>query len=123
MGHAEADELGVLETGNEAQDARLLAPPELRLEANEAIVVAGKGVLPQLHCRVRQTPRPRIDEADWFHRPEAQRIEPAMRHHFDRQAALEEPLSVEVVNRPLTRRGRAHRKNAPYSSAVSGQFR
>ena len=36
----------------------------------------------------------RIGEADRFHRAKAQRLAPALRHHLDRQAALE-------IRRPL----------------------
>ena len=49
MDHAEAHELGVLEPGNQPQHARLLAPLHLRLEADQAEVIAGEVVLPQLH--------------------------------------------------------------------------
>ena len=45
MDHAEADELRALETGNQAQHARLLAPLQLSLEADEAVVIAGEIVL------------------------------------------------------------------------------
>jgi hypothetical protein len=51
--HPEADELGLLEPGNQPQHARLLAPFDLRLKADQAEVIAGEIVLPQLHGRVR----------------------------------------------------------------------
>ena len=60
MDHAEPHELGVLEPGNQPQHARLLAPLHLRLEPDEAEVVAGEVVLPQLHDRVRLAPGARI---------------------------------------------------------------
>ena len=40
--HAEADELRLLEAGNQAEHARLLAPLDLRLEADQAEVIAGE---------------------------------------------------------------------------------
>ena len=72
--HAEADELGLLEPGNQPQHARLLAPFDLRLEADEAEVIAGEVVLPQLHGGVRLAAGARIDQADRLHRSEAQRV-------------------------------------------------
>src|SRR5688572_28604103 len=99
MHHCEADELGGLEAGNELQDARLLAPFELGLEADEAEMVAGEIVLTQLHGGVRRPPRARIDETDRLHRSEPQRVAAAMSHHFHRQTAFEELLLVEIVHR------------------------
>ena len=98
MHHAEADELGVLEARDQRQHARLLAPFQLRLEADQAEVVAGEVVLAQLHRRVGRTPGARVDQADRLHRAEAQRVASAVRHHFNRQAPFEELLLVEVMN-------------------------
>ena len=61
-------------------------------------MVAGEIVLPQLHDGKRRAAGARIDEADRLHRPEAQRVAAAVRHHLDRQTAFEELLLVEVVN-------------------------
>ena len=55
--HAEADELRLLEARNQPQHARLLAPLQLRLKADEAEVIAGEVVLPQLHDGVRRRAR------------------------------------------------------------------
>src|SRR5688572_11914593 len=99
MHHAEAHELGLLEPGDQPEDARLLAPLDLRLEADEAEVIAGESVLTQLHDRVRLAPAARIDEADRLHRSEPQRVAAAVRHDLDRQAPLEEPFFVEIVDR------------------------
>ena len=99
MDHAKSYELGVLETGDETQHPLLLAPLDLRLEADQAEVIAGERVLPQLHRRVRLAAGARIDEADRLHRSEAQRVPTAMRHHFNGQAALEEAFLIEVVHR------------------------
>ena len=67
---------------------------ELRLEPDQAEVIAGQVVLPQLHDRVGLPPGARIDEPHGLHRPEAQRVAPAVRHHLDRQAPLEERLTL-----------------------------
>ena len=107
MHHAEADELRVLESGNEAQHARLLAPLDLCLEADEAEMIRGQIVLPQLHDRVRLAARARIDQTYRLHRSEPQRVFTAIRHHLDRQAPFEEALLVEIVDgRGLRRRQR-----------------
>ena len=98
MHHAEADELGLLQPGDHPKHARLIAPFDLRLEPDEAEVIARQIVLPQLHGGVRLAAGARIDQPDRLHRPEPQRVAPAMRHHLDRQAAFEEPLLVEVVD-------------------------
>ena len=122
MHHAEPDELGVLQPGNHRQHACLLTPLQLRLKADQAEMVAGNVVLPQLHGGIRRPPGPRIDEADGFHRPEAQRVAAAMRHHLDRQTAFEEFFLVEVVD-SCRFRGDERVVEPPYSSSVIGQFR
>src|SRR5207248_716470 len=83
MHHAEADELSLLEPGNQTEDTCLIAPFDLRLESDEAEMVAREVVLTQLHGGVWLATRAWIDEADRFHRPEPQRVTAAMRHHFD----------------------------------------
>src|SRR5437016_9607140 len=98
MHHPETHELGVLEAGNQPQHARLIAPLDLRLEADEAEMIAGEIVLTQLHAGVRLAAGARVDEPYRFHRTEPQRVAAAMRHHLDRQAALEEALFVEIVD-------------------------
>ena len=97
--HPEAHELGLLEARDQPKHARLVAPFDLRLEADEAVVIAGEIVLPQLDDGVRLASGARIDQADRLHRTEPQRVDAAVRHHLDRQAAFEEPLLVEVVDR------------------------
>lgn len=98
MHHPEPDELGLLQTGDHLEHARLLAPFQLGLESDEAVVIASQRVLSELHRGVREAARARIGEADGLHGSEAQRVLAAMRHHLDRQATLEELLFVEVVN-------------------------
>ncbi len=104
MHHPEADELGVLESRDQRQDACLLAPFQLRLETHQAEVIAGDVVLTQLHHGVRRAPGSRIDESDRLHRSEAERVATAMRHHLDRQTTFEELLFVEIVHRGRFRR-------------------
>src|SRR5438552_3613158 len=105
MHHPEAHEFSVLQPGDQSQDARLLAPLDLRLEADEAEVIAGQIVLAQLYGRVRLAPVARIDQPDRPHRAKPQGLPPAMRHHLDRKATLEESLLVEIVHRRRFRRG------------------
>ena len=61
-------------------------------------MIAGQVVLAQLHGGIRFAARPRIDQADGLHRPEAQRVGPAVRHDLNRQTAFEESLLVEIVH-------------------------
>ena len=98
MHHAEAHELGVLETGNQRQHARLFTPLQLRLEPHQAEMVAGQIVLPQLHDGKRRAPGARIGQADRLHRAEPQGVAPAMCHHLDWKTALEELLLVEIMD-------------------------
>ena len=123
VNHPEADELGVLEPRDEPQDARLLAPLHLGLEPDEAEVIAGERILPELHARVRLAPGARIGQPHRLHRPEPQRVDAAPRHHLDWQTALEELRVVELVQRGLFRRH--HRvvkflRTAPCPSDSSG---
>ena len=62
-------------------------------------MIGGERVLPELHRRVGFAAGHRIDEADGFHRAEAQRVVTTVRHHLDWQAALEEAFLVEVMHR------------------------
>ena len=104
MDHAEADELRLLEPGNQPQHARLLAPFHLRLEPDQAEVIAGEVVLPQLHDRVGLAAGARIRQARPASSARTAACRRRVRHHFDRQAAFEELRLVEVVQRRLSRR-------------------
>ena len=95
--HPQPHELGLLETRNQPEHAALIRPPELRLEADQAEVVGREIVLPELDHRVRLAPRGRVREPDRLHRTEPQRVDAAVGHHLDRQAALEVGRAVEVV--------------------------
>src|ERR671910_809961 len=81
------------EARDQAQHACLLSPFELRLEADEAVVIGSEIVLPQLGHRIRDTADPRIEQTDRLHRSEPKSVAPAVRHDLNRQAALEEPLA------------------------------
>ena len=90
MQAAEPRELGALEAGDHAEHPHLLGVLELGLEADHVEQRAEPIVLAQLHDGVRLLVRPvRIGEPDRLHRPEAQRVAAALRHHLDRQAAVE----------------------------------
>ena len=87
---AEPRELRVLEAGDHAEDFRLRAVLQLRLEADHVPQRAQLVVLPQLHHGPRLHTRiMRISQPDRLHRTIAQRLRPALRHHLDRQAAFE----------------------------------
>src|SRR4051812_37489207 len=104
MHHAEADELRVLETRHQLQHARLLAPFQLRLKADEAEVIAGERVLPKLYGGVGHAAGARVNETHRLHRTKPQRVAPAMRHYLEGQTTLEELLLVEIVDRGGFRR-------------------
>ena len=53
--HPESHKLRVAETGNHTEDARLLAPLQLRLEPHETEMVASQRVLSELDNSVRLT--------------------------------------------------------------------
>ena len=89
MQPAEPREFGMLQPGDHAEDAALLAMPELRLEADHVVERAERVILAQLHDGVRAMAGLRVAQADRLHRPKAQGIGAARRHHFDREAALE----------------------------------
>ncbi len=90
MQPAEPRELGLLEPGNGAEHARLLAMLQLGLEADHVPQRAERIVLTQLHHGVRLHARPmRVGETDRLHRPVAQRLGPSLGHHLDGKAALE----------------------------------
>ena len=106
--------------GNQSQHARLITPFQLRLEADETVVIARELVLPQLHHGVRPAARARIVQPDRLHRPEAQRVGAPVRHHLDGQTALEEFLAVEVVNGRRFRVRRLRRRTARTRRASAG---
>ena len=98
MDHPEAHELGRFEARDHPEHARLFAPLQLRLKPDEAVVIGGEVVLPQLDDGVRPSAGARIGQPGRLHRPEPQRVDAAVRHHLDRQTPLEELRVVEVVD-------------------------
>ena len=90
MQAAKAGEFRILQAGNAAEDAHLLAVLQLGLEADHIEQGAELIVLAQLHDRVGlHIGLPRVGQPERLHRPVAQRFAPALGHHFDRQAAVE----------------------------------
>src|SRR3954451_25061834 len=86
MQAAEASEFGLLQTGNGAEDALLLAIFQLGLEADDVVERAEFVVLAQLNDRVGFGGGiARIGQADRLHRAVAQSLGTAFRHHLDRQ--------------------------------------
>ena len=74
MQAAEPRELGVLQAGDRAEDARLLAVLQLGLEADHVAERAQRIVLAQLHDGVGPAAGARVGQADRLHRAEAQRL-------------------------------------------------
>ena len=89
MQAAEARELRVLQARDRAEDARLFAVLQLRLEADHVVERAERVVLAQLHDGEGAAAGVRIGEADRLHRAEAQGLGAAFGHHFDGQARFE----------------------------------
>src|SRR6202012_1161463 len=86
---AQPRELRVLQAGDGAEQAHLLAVLQLGLEADDVPQRAERIVLAQLHHRPRPLAGARIAQADRLHRAEAQALWPGRGDHLDRLAALE----------------------------------
>ena len=89
MDLAEAQELGVLQARNQAQDARLLAEFQVILEAHQVEAVGAQVLLAELHHGPRAPAGARIGQAHGLHGAEAQRVAPAPRQLLDGQAGFE----------------------------------
>src|SRR5579883_1026665 len=89
MDLAVAQELGALEAGNHAEDARLLAELQVVLKADQIEAVGAQVFLPQLHRGPGSPSGARVDEPHRLHGTETERIAPAPRQLFDRQAGFE----------------------------------
>src|SRR6185437_5574486 len=89
VNRTESQELCVLESGNEAENALLVGNPETRLESDDVPHSRAAIFLAQLHDRKRFARCSRIFETNGFERPKAERVAPAARHFFDRHAAFE----------------------------------
>ncbi len=86
---AEPRELGIFQPGDGAEQLDLLGIFELGLEADDVPQRAAGIVLAELDDRIGPAPGARIVEADALHRAEAQGVDAALGHHFDRHAAFE----------------------------------
>ena len=94
----------LLEAGDQAEHARLLAIFQLGLEADHVEKRAERIVLPQLHDGVGlHARRMRVGEADRLHRTVAQGLAAALGHHLDRQAAVEIGRALEFAEFGLFR--------------------
>ncbi len=89
MNLAVAQELRVLQAGDQPQHARLLAELQVVLKADQVVGVGAQIFLAQLHHGVGHVAGARIAQAHRLHRAEAQGVAAAARDLFDRQAALE----------------------------------
>ena len=89
MQPAEPGEFGLLQTGDHAEDAGLLGIFQLRLEADHVVERAERIVLAELHDGIGFVRRVRIGQPDRLHGAVGQRLDAALRHHLDRQAAFE----------------------------------
>ena len=74
MEAAEARELGVLETGDHAEDARLLAMLQLGLEAHHVPQIAERIVLAKLHDGIGAVAGARVAQSHGLHRAITQRV-------------------------------------------------
>src|SRR3546814_7406400 len=72
---AEPRELRLLQPGDRAEHADLLAVAQLGLEADHVEQGGERVVLAQLHHGMRSTPGARVGQADRLHRPVAQGVE------------------------------------------------
>ena len=86
---SEAEELGVLEAGDEAQDARLFAELHVVLEADEVVAVGAEIFLAELHDGPGTAAGARVVEAHGLHGAEAEGVAAAARDLFDGEAGLE----------------------------------
>ena len=89
MERAEADEFGVFEAGNHAQDAALLRIGHLGLEADHVEQPRFAIILAKLDDGVELLAGARIEQADRAHRAEGEGLTATARHFLDRHAAFE----------------------------------
>src|ERR1044071_6115996 len=92
-------ELRLFEPWNQPEHARLLAEPEMILEAYEAVGVRENIFLSELNGGVGLPPRARVAQAHRLHRPEAQSVHAAPCQLLNRQARLEPTRLLEPLER------------------------
>src|SRR5881628_2950041 len=99
-----AQKLRLLEAWNHSQHSLLLGNTQASLKSNEIPHPSPAIFLTELHDGVSVSSGTRIAKANWLQRSEPQSVPSALRHHFDRHAALEvrhliELVSVELIGR------------------------
>ena len=97
MHDAVTHELRVLKRWYHGEHALLLAPCQVRLEADDVIDSAVGIVAPELNDGIVLSPRARVDKPDGLQWPVAQGVHPAARHDLDRHAALEHAAVIKAV--------------------------
>ena len=95
--HPVTDDAALLQPGDHRQQALLLSPFQMRLEADDIIQRIYGIVLAQLHDRIR-TAAIRALQPHRLHRPKQQRLASAARHLLHRHASFEIDLPVDVVH-------------------------
>ena len=114
---AVADERGIFQAGDEAEDARLLAELEVVLEADQVVAVCAQVFLAQLDDGVGPPAGFGVGEAD-SRRAEAERVAAAAGRLFDGQASLEVVDRFEVRGSRFEGEGMASQDFAGTASAV-----
>ena len=94
---AVAQEGGVLQAGDQAQDAGLLAELQVVLEADEVVAVGAQVLLAKLDDGVGPASGPGVGEADRLHGAEAEGVAAAAGGLFDGQTAFE-VVQLQVVS-------------------------
>ncbi len=125
---AVAQEGGVFEAGDQAEDVGLFAELEVVLEADEVVAVGSEVFLAELHDGVGPLAGARVGQAGGLHGAEAEGVAAAARGLLDGQTAFE---VLELVNSrgicshsldcTSSAEVRASRKRS-YSSLVKGQL-
>ncbi len=96
---AEADELGVRQTGNQPKDAALFGIGHLGLETDQIVEGSFPVFLTQLNHCVRAPAGARIAQSDCAHRSKGQSCSAAISHFFNRHAAFKRYETLKVVRR------------------------
>src|SRR5580700_10190315 len=99
MDLAEAEEFGAFQTGDHAQDARLLAELQVILEADQVVTFGAQVFLAQLYHGVGPAASSRIAQTHGLHRTKTQRVATAARDLLDGEAGFKERRIVRDVRR------------------------
>src|SRR5579864_9604361 len=84
-----AEETGLLEPGNEAENASLVTKPQVILKTDQIVGIGAQVFLPQLHDGMGWLAGARITQAHRLHWSKAQRVAAAARDLLDRKAGFE----------------------------------